>query len=256
MIREWRCLPKGPCRLCPGVCVARSSVQRQRRRMKHCRWRNVFFFLHGYLLMFILFSALLKLPFSSDRSLEKSNNKKEFVQNSKIHVDLNNRFSCIEQLMSNVLANADTHGLPVLKSEDAETLLPPETLESEFTPAESSKVPELSAPIEAKETLVVTSMTPVMEETDHPEPGVPWQFTARCFAMGYPCRVGRVAFILGGWNLQSLTPICSITRDSSSLRQCLPTKPCCRVSCNLHSNSWKNCKDSTWRCYQAERSDA
>ena len=206
--------------------------------------------------MFILFSALLKLPFSSDRSLEKSNNKKEFVQNSKIHVDLNNRFSCIEQLMSNVLANADTHGLPVLKSEDAETLLPPETLESEFTPAESSKVPELSAPIEAKETLVVTSMTPVMEETDHPEPGVPWQFTARCFAMGYPCRVGRVAFILGGWNLQSLTPICSITRDSSSLRQCLPTKPCCRVSCNLHSNSWKNCKDSTWRCYQAERSDA
>ena len=58
-----------------------------------------------------------------------------------------------------------------LQMEDAETSLPPETLESEFAPAESSKAPELSAPLEVKETLAVTSMTPVMEETDHSEPG-------------------------------------------------------------------------------------
>lgn len=53
--------------------------------MKLCRWRTVFFFLFSYLLMITyLFSAVFKLPFSSDRSLEKSNNKEEFAQNSKI----------------------------------------------------------------------------------------------------------------------------------------------------------------------------
>lgn len=36
------------------------------------------------MITYYLFSALFKLPFSSDRSLEKSNNKEEFAQNSKI----------------------------------------------------------------------------------------------------------------------------------------------------------------------------
>lgn len=210
-------------------------------------------FVDDYLFIFCPLSAAIFLGSFTEVQQQRGVRTKQQDNKIYVNVDLHHILSCIEQLMSKVSANADI-GLPVLKLEDAKTSLPPETLESEFAPAESSKVPELSAPVEVKETLAVTSMTPVMEETDHSEPGVPWQFTAQCFTMGYPCRVGRVAFLLGGWNLQSLTPIYSITRDSSCLRQCLLTKLCCRVSCNPHSNSWKNCNDSTWRCYQAERS--